>query len=187
MSAWPTRDHVQADLVAGVPDSGTAHAIGYANRSGIPFARPFIKYTPTWPRSFMPQDQNLRNLIARMKIIPIDALIREQAAAADRRLDRPRHPAAGNYRISLPVRRQGSPYPAGLPAAAVRLPLPEFLPGQFDPGPDRPPGHRRARRQRRPSSKLADYANPESRELSRDGRRHLQKTEFHIAQIQPPG
>ena len=72
------RDYVKADLVAGVPDSGTAHAIGYANRSGIPFSRPFIKYTPTWPRSFMPQDQSLRNLIARMKIIPIDALIRKK-------------------------------------------------------------------------------------------------------------
>jgi amidophosphoribosyltransferase len=73
-----SRDTVQADLVAGIPDSGIAHAIGYANRSGIPFARPFIKYTPTWPRSFMPQDQNIRNLIARMKIIPIDSLIRQK-------------------------------------------------------------------------------------------------------------
>jgi len=72
------RDDVKADLVAGVPDSGTAHAIGYANRSGIPFARPFIKYTPTWPRSFMPQDQKMRNLIAHMKIIPIDVLIRKK-------------------------------------------------------------------------------------------------------------
>ncbi|HZK72338.1 MAG TPA: amidophosphoribosyltransferase, partial [Clostridia bacterium] len=69
-------DDITADYVAGVPDSGTAHAIGYANESGIPFARPFIKYTPTWPRSFMPQDQSIRNLIARMKLIPIDQLIR---------------------------------------------------------------------------------------------------------------
>ena len=69
------RDHTQADTVAGVPDSGTAHAVGYANQSGIPFSRPFIKYTPTWPRSFMPQKQSQRNLIARMKLIPIDALI----------------------------------------------------------------------------------------------------------------
>lgn len=67
---------VKPDIVAGVPDSGTAHAIGYANESGIPFARPFIKYTPTWPRSFMPTIQSKRNLIARMKLIPIDALIR---------------------------------------------------------------------------------------------------------------
>ena len=70
---------VNADVVAGVPDSGIAHAVGYANASGIPFARPFIKYTPTWPRSFMPQDQSQRNLIARMKLIPVDALIRDRS------------------------------------------------------------------------------------------------------------
>ncbi|MCR5734834.1 MAG: amidophosphoribosyltransferase, partial [Lachnospiraceae bacterium] len=73
------RDDVKPDLVAGVPDSGTAHAIGYANESGIPFARPFIKYTPTWPRSFMPTDQSQRNLIARMKLIPVDALIHSKS------------------------------------------------------------------------------------------------------------
>lgn len=63
------------DYVCGVPDSGTAHAIGYANRSGIPFARPFIKYTPTWPRSFMPQNQSMRNRVAKMKLIPVHELI----------------------------------------------------------------------------------------------------------------
>lgn len=66
---------VSPDMVAGVPDSGLAHAIGYANESKIPFARPFIKYTPTWPRSFMPANQEQRNLIARMKLIPVKALI----------------------------------------------------------------------------------------------------------------
>ncbi len=69
---------VQVDFVAGVPDSGTAHAIGYANESGIPFARPFIKYTPTWPRSFMPQNQAARHQVAHMKLIPVDALIRDK-------------------------------------------------------------------------------------------------------------
>ena len=69
------RDSVEADTVAGVPDSGTPHAIGYANRSGIPFSRPFIKYTPTWPRSFMPTIQSKRNLIAKMKLIPVHDLI----------------------------------------------------------------------------------------------------------------
>lgn len=64
------------DYIAGIPDSGVPHAIGYANQSGIPFARPFIKYTPTWPRSFMPTNQSMRNLVARMKLIPVDALIR---------------------------------------------------------------------------------------------------------------
>ena len=70
------RDNVKPDIVAGVPDSGTAHAIGYANRSGIPFSRPFIKYTPTWPRSFMPTIQTQRNLIAKMKLLPVQDLIR---------------------------------------------------------------------------------------------------------------
>lgn len=70
------RDNVEADVVAGVPDSGTAHAVGYANESGIPFSRPFIKYTPTWPRSFMPTIQTKRNLIAHMKLIPVHDLIR---------------------------------------------------------------------------------------------------------------
>ena len=68
-------DSVHPDIVAGVPDSGIAHAIGYANESGIPYARPFIKYTPTWPRSFMPTNQAQRDLIARMKLIPVQALI----------------------------------------------------------------------------------------------------------------
>ena len=63
------------DFVSGVPDSGTPHAIGYANESGIPFARPFIKYTPTWPRSFMPIGQQERNMVAKMKMIPVHELI----------------------------------------------------------------------------------------------------------------
>ncbi len=69
---------VDADYVAGIPDSGTPHAIGYANRSGIPFARPLLKYTSTWPRSFTPKDQSKRNLIARMKLTPADALIKDK-------------------------------------------------------------------------------------------------------------
>ena len=74
-SMLAARVMVVADTVAGVPDSGTPHAIGYANRSGIPFSRPFIKYTPTWPRSFMPTMQSKRDLIARMKLIPVHDLI----------------------------------------------------------------------------------------------------------------
>jgi len=66
------------DYVAGVPDSGTAHAIGYANESGIPFARPLIKYTPTWPRSFMPQNQKARDLVAKMKLIPVHEIIKDK-------------------------------------------------------------------------------------------------------------
>ena len=66
------------DYVAGVPDSGTPHAIGYANESGVSFARPFIKDTPTWPRSFMPANQSERNMVAKMKQIPVDELIRDK-------------------------------------------------------------------------------------------------------------
>ena len=73
------RDDAKPDTVAGVPDSGTAHAIGYANESGIPFSRPFIKYTPTWPRSFMPTMQSQRNLIAKMKLIPVHELIKNRS------------------------------------------------------------------------------------------------------------
>lgn len=67
------------DYVSGIPDSGTPHAIGYANKSGVPFARPFIKYTPTWPRSFTPSHQTDRNRIAKMKQIPIHELIQDKS------------------------------------------------------------------------------------------------------------
>ncbi len=67
------------DYIGGVPDSGTPHAIGYANQSGIPFARPFIKYTPTWPRSFTPAKQTDRNKIAKMKQIPVHELIQDKS------------------------------------------------------------------------------------------------------------
>ena len=73
------RDNVQPDIVAGVPDSGIAHAVGYSNQSGIPFSRPFIKYTPTWSRSFMPTIQTQRNLIAKMKLIPVHDLIQDKS------------------------------------------------------------------------------------------------------------
>lgn len=72
------RDDAKPDIVAGIPDSGTAHAIGYANESGIPFSRPFIKYSPTWARSFMPTMQSKRDLIAKMKLIPVQDLIKDK-------------------------------------------------------------------------------------------------------------
>ncbi len=80
-AALAKRDNhsVDIDVVAGVPDSGTAHAVGYANESGVPFSRPFIKYTPTWPRSFMPTIQEKRNLIAKMKLIPVRELIQDRS------------------------------------------------------------------------------------------------------------
>ena len=72
-------DMVKPDYVAGIPDSGIAHALGYSNASGIPYARPFVKYTPTWARSFMPPYQTKRNLIAKMKLIPINDLMKDKS------------------------------------------------------------------------------------------------------------
>ncbi|MBU2490018.1 MAG: amidophosphoribosyltransferase [Proteobacteria bacterium] len=74
-AALASRDRVEVDTVAGIPDSGVGHAIGYANARKIPYQRPFVKYTPTWPRSFMPQNQKVRDLVARMKLIPVAELI----------------------------------------------------------------------------------------------------------------
>jgi amidophosphoribosyltransferase len=69
------RDHTRADFVSGIPDSGVAHAVGYSNRSQIPYMRPYAKYTPTWPRSFMPFNQEIRDLVAKMKLIPNRSLV----------------------------------------------------------------------------------------------------------------
>jgi amidophosphoribosyltransferase len=79
-AALARADDTEVDFVAGIPDSGVGHAVGYASEAGLPYRRPFTKYTPTWPRSFMPQDQRVRDLVAKMKLIPI----REQIA--DKRL-----------------------------------------------------------------------------------------------------
>lgn len=79
MLAKHDREDVELDMVAGVPDSGLAHAIGYANESGVPYARPFIKYTPTWARSFMPTNQEQRKLVAKRKLIPVPNLIKDKS------------------------------------------------------------------------------------------------------------
>lgn len=77
-TALARRETSAADLVAGIPDSGIGHAIGFANESNIPYMRPYVKYTPTWPRSFMPQNQEMRDLVARMKLIPNRDIIKGQ-------------------------------------------------------------------------------------------------------------
>lgn len=76
--ALAAEDDIDIDCVAGIPDSGIGHAIGYANCKKVPYVRPFVKYTPTWPRSFMPQNQAMRDLVARMKLIPVRKLIEGQ-------------------------------------------------------------------------------------------------------------
>lgn len=77
-AAMAKRDaDIHPDFAAGIPDSGVGHAIGYANEKGIPYKRPFVKYTPTWPRSFMPQDQKMRDLVAKMKLLPNSRFTRD--------------------------------------------------------------------------------------------------------------
>ncbi len=73
-----SHNKTEVDVVAGIPDSGTGHAIGFANATKIPYCRPFVKYTPTWPRSFMPHEQSTRELVAHMKLIPINDMIQGQ-------------------------------------------------------------------------------------------------------------
>jgi len=75
-NALARNDDVEIDFVAGIPDSGIGHAVGYANEKGVNYKRPYVKYTPTWPRSFMPQNQEVRDLVARMKLIPVTDLIK---------------------------------------------------------------------------------------------------------------
>ena len=74
-AALAKNDNIEIDVVAGVPDSGSAHAIGYAMEAKVPYMRPYVKYTPTWPRSFMPTDQSIRELVAKMKLIPVKELV----------------------------------------------------------------------------------------------------------------
>ncbi len=80
-AALAKRDPVEVDFAAGIPDSGIAHGLGYASEKKIPFKRPYVKYTPTWPRSFMPQNQETRDLVAKMKLIPVESLIRNKRIA----------------------------------------------------------------------------------------------------------
>ncbi|MCK4345554.1 MAG: amidophosphoribosyltransferase [Bacteroidales bacterium] len=77
-AALAENDDVDVDYVSGIPDSGIGHAIGYAKKRGIPYMRPYVKYTPTWPRSFMPSNQEVRDLVAKMKLIPIRELIEKK-------------------------------------------------------------------------------------------------------------
>ena len=95
------RDSVEVDFVSGIPDSGVAHAIGYSNEANIPYVRPFIKYNLTWSRSFIPQTQEVREQIARMKLMPIIDLIKGEKASVLRRLNSPRYTNEGNCPVFI--------------------------------------------------------------------------------------
>ena len=119
------------DYVAGVPDSGLPHAIGYANESGVPYARPFVKYTPTWPRSFMPANQDVRNQVAKMKQIPVPELIEgKKLLFVDDSIVRGtqlRETVDFLYRVWS----QRGTHPLCLPSHYVWLQIPQLLPKQL--------------------------------------------------------
>ena len=126
------------DFVAGVPDSGLPHAIGYANQSHKPFARPFVKYTPTWPRSFTPCQSGDAQSGGEDEADSRARADSGQEAAVRGRLHRPGHPAAGDGGLPVRKRREGSAYALRLSAHHVRLQISEFLPLQLRNGADRP-------------------------------------------------
>ncbi len=131
----------KVDYVAGVPDSGVPHAIGFANRSGKPFARPFVKYTPTWPRSFMPTSQEARNQVAKMKQIPVPELIEgKKLLFVDDSIVRGtqlRETVEFLYESGAEEVHMRS----ACPPRHVRLQVPEFLPQQLRHGTAGPPNH----------------------------------------------
>ena len=128
----------EIDSVAGVPDSGIAHAIGYANESGVPFSRPFIKYTPTWPRSFMPTIQSKRDLIAKMKLIPVRELIEGQRLLLiDDSIVRG---TQLRETTEFLYRSGASAHPSRMSAPSLRLQVHQFLPLELRHGADCPPG-----------------------------------------------
>ena len=146
---WPGPTTARSTSWPAFPTPAPATPSATRTRSGIPYGRPFVKYTPTWPRSFMPQDQRVRDLVARMKLIPIRELIQgkrvlfcEDSIVRGTQLQR-HDPAA------LRLRRPGSPHAAGLPAAGLRLQVPELLAVEVGAGPGRPQGDQGTRRRRR--------------------------------------
>ena len=116
-------DSSEIDSICGIPDSGVAHAIGYSNAAGKPYLRALVKYTPTWPRSFMPQSQAARKLVAKMKLIPVEDQIRDKRLLfCDDSVVR-----GTQFKDITRTRRQGDPSAFRLPADHVSLQIPELL------------------------------------------------------------
>ncbi len=149
----------QVDYVAGVPDSGVPHAIGYATESGMPFGRPFIKYTPTWPRSFMPANQDLRNKIANMKQVPVPELIRDKKLLfVDDSIVRGTQ-LGKTVNFLYERRRARGAHALRLPADHVQLQVPELLARASRTGPHRAAASYTSWRATRASSTCDEYAD----------------------------
>ena len=167
------RDTVEVDTVAGVPDSGLAHAIGYANASGVPFSRPLIKYTPTWPRSFMPTTQKQRDVIAKMKLIPVHELIQnKRLLLIDDSIVRGTQLKDTTDFLFKSGAKEVHVRPA-CPPPAVQLQVPELLPVHHFHGPDHPPGHQ-GDGGHRPSPEPGALRGPRDLRVPEDGGDHRQ-------------
>ena len=174
-------DDIEVDIVAGIPDSGTGHAIGYANESGVPYVRPFVKYTPTWPRSFMPQDQRVRDLVAQDETDPHPRGDSGETRPVLRRFHRPRHAAARYRPAVVRVRGQGSPHAAGLSAAGPRLQVPQLLPIPLGIGLGRAAGHQGVGGRGRQA--LGRLRRPGLQAVRRDGRAHPAAARVDVPQV----
>ncbi len=175
---------IQADLVAGVPDSGLSHGLGYAMESGIPFRRPLVKYTPGYGRSYTPPSQHTRDLIAKMKLIPIKEVIDGQPDRGLRGLHRPRDAVEElRGRQALGLRGQGNPRSAGVPAADVPLHVQPVH--SLDPRAGRPQGDSKPRRPR-PGRRVGVH-RPDLAEVRANGRLDRQGPRRHDASLPDRG
>ena len=149
---------MEIDCVAGIPDSGVGHAIGYASEAGVPYRRPFVKYTPTWPRSFMPQEQRVRDLVARMKLIPIREQIEgKRLLFCEDSIVRGTQLKDVIQRIFDFGAREVHMRPA-CPPLVCSCKFLNFSRSRSELGPGRPQSHRRDRG--RGVGNVAEYANP---------------------------
>ena len=137
-------DDIEADFVSGIPDSGVGMALGYAVGKQIPYRRGIVKYTPTWPRSFTPSNQAMRELVAKMKLIQNGA--QRQAGGILRRLHRAGYPVARQRVGPLPLRSQGGAHAHQLPAPALPLQIPQLHRLEKRDGAHHPTHHHRTRR-----------------------------------------
>ena len=147
-AALGRHDRVEVDVVAGIPDSGIGHALGYANERNLPYNRPFVKYTPTWPRSFLPQEPGRARAGGQDEADAGAAAGRGPPADALRRLHCPRHPTQGQRPLAVRHRRPRGARAARLPGPDLPLRVPQLLHLALHPGPARPQDHPRHRGRR---------------------------------------
>ncbi len=181
-SSAPT-DTIHPDIVAGVPDSGIAHAIGYANESGIPVCASVHQVHPNLAAFLHAAEPEPEKPNREDEADPGRRAHQRQEPAPHRRFHCPRNPAWRNHRVPLSERSQRSPYPPGLPAASLRMQVLKLLPIQLRTGPDHPPHHPRPGRRQRIRRSPRRLRQPGQPELPGDGRRNPKTPKLHNSQI----